>query len=109
MAERPPESILPPPPRIPRGIKSALVALVITIPLVLIGVHYSFYLTHGASFAEIALTIAVYWPALIPLALLGAIEAPGFLISVACFGAEFLYVWGIVRLVVAIAHARQRA
>ena len=101
-----PDSILPPPPRIRPGAKAALIALVITVPLAVAGVYLSFYLAHGASFAERAIAVAVFWPALVVLALLGTLSAPELLLNVLSFGAEFLYVWGIVRLTKVVAHGR---
>jgi len=106
MAEHPPQSILPPPPRISKGAKSALVALIITVPLAIAGVYFAFYIAHAGSFLERALFMVLYWPALLVIAFLGTIEAPGLLVHVSSFAAEFLYVWGIVRLTMAVANAR---
>jgi len=99
MLPSPPESILPPEPRVRAGIKVALVALLITVVLAALGVAFSFYISHGASFVERAIATIVFWPAFMVILAFGESGLPGILFHILAFGVEFLYAWGIVSVI----------
>ena len=101
----PPESIVPPVPRIRAGVKVALVALLITVVLAALGVAFSFYIAHGASFAERAIATIVFWPAFVVILAFGELGMPHILFHTLAFGVEFLYVWGIVSVVARVVRA----
>jgi hypothetical protein len=77
-------------------LKSAVIALAITVPVLLFGFFFSFGLAHSVSIG-LALTYLVYWPVMLTFATPGleaASEAGAF---IAASTAEYLYIFLVIR------------